>query len=76
MMKFEDEGGEVFEGRTATEVVRNMSRAKLTKSKSRASYRRSVARRIKEMMGKEVQTTSDKTFLQSLVEAGILTEVE
>lgn len=71
-MIYEDENGQQFEGRTAKDVVRSMARTKLTKSTTRAAYRRGTARRIESMTGLTVAHRTDNIFLKSLVEAKLL----
>lgn len=76
MTKYEDQDGQIFEGATATAVVKAMSRTKLTKSRSTRRYREATARRIEEMMGLTIETGSDNLFLNSLVGHKLLREIE
>lgn len=74
-MKYEDPStGEVYSGRSAASIVRQMSQGKLSTSASRASYREGVADRLKSVMGLQVDASSDTVFLTSLVEANVLIE--
>lgn len=75
MMKFEDPGsGTVYEARSAAGIVRQMSASKLATSASRRTYREGVASRLAATMDLHVDASSDKVFLSSLVEAGVLNE--
>lgn len=76
MMRYEDENGQSFSGSTPTEVVKDMARTKLTKSRTRRRYRVATARRIEEMTGLTVDPSSDILFLKSLVACSILRRVE
>ena len=72
-LAYEDQDGQLFEGSSATDIVRQMMSMKLSKPQSRAKYRKAVSRRVQEMTGLQIAFRSDKVFLASLVEARLLT---
>jgi hypothetical protein len=59
-------------GANYAEVVQDMAAMKMTKPRSRLSYRQSLAQRAKEMYGKNVDWTTDEKFIKSLVDAQLL----
>lgn len=71
-MMYRDEAGCVYEGRTASEVVESMMRSKLSTPRSRSRYRAWVARRVEDLADLQIDFRSDKVFLASLVEVGLL----
>lgn len=64
--------GHEVAGRTYSEVVQDMASMKFTKPRSRLSYRQSLAQRAKEMYHKNVDWSTDESFIKSLVEAELL----
>lgn len=76
MMRYEDENGDIYEGETAADVVRQMSRSKLSKTGSLRKYMRGTARRIREMTDLTVDSSSCNLFLKSLAENNLLKRVD
>jgi hypothetical protein len=58
------------------EVIEAMAGMKFTEPRSRASYRRAVARRTKQMYpGVELDTSTDEAFFADLIKHELLKEV-
>ncbi len=64
--------GNEYSGRSYAAVVEAMSGDKLTEPRSRDTYRRATARRVRDMYGVEVDDTSDRTFVRGLVQVGLM----
>lgn len=74
--RFQLPDGAEVQGTTYAEVVQEMAAMKMTKPRSRLSYRQALAQRAKEMYGKNVDWSTDANFVKSLVEAELLFSVE
>lgn len=74
-MKFTTQGGDQFSGRSYSDVVFAMSQEKFREPRSQESYRRAVARRTGVAYGKEIDPSTDRSFIISLCEAGVLTRI-
>lgn len=68
------DGNEVG-GDTYEEVVRSMASYKFGDVRSLRGYRRETERRTMEMYGVKVDSTSNESFVKSMVEAGLLTVI-
>lgn len=75
-MKFKTPDGQVFTGRSYTDVVKAMGDEKMENPASREGYRSSVAKRARVMFEVDVDTSSDETFVRSLVEHKLLERKE
>lgn len=64
--------GKEYVGRSYTDVVAAMSGDKLTEPRSIAGYRRSTARRVSDLFEVVIDTTDDRSFVRSLVAAGLV----
>lgn len=67
--------GERFTGRSYADVVRAMSQEKLVKPHSLASYRRATAKRVEDTYEVEVDASTDRSFVSSLCQAGLMRRV-
>lgn len=72
-MKFRmNPGGEEVQGRSYEDVVVAMADLKLEAASSLKRYRRSTAQRVSETFGKEIDPSTDESFVKSLEEVGLL----
>jgi uncharacterized protein (DUF305 family) len=67
MLKFKLPDGNKVQGRSYRAIVAQMAHEKLRPVRSQERYRKAVARRVREMTGIEVDTSTDKAFVQSMV---------
>lgn len=67
--------GHLAVGASYAAIIDQMSDGKFDPPRSRTSYRRAVARRVHEMYNKDVDASTDKTLVQSLVSVGLLIRV-
>lgn len=75
-MKFKMIDGKEIGGRSYDDVVAAMAGAKLREPRSLESYRRATARRIKGIYRSAVNTKDNRSFIQSLEQAGLLERIE
>lgn len=71
-MKFRMTDGKEYSGRSYTAVVEHMAGEKLTEPRSTESYRRATARRVAEVYQIKVDATDDRSFIESLLAAGLM----
>lgn len=65
--------GNLVKGRGYSDIVKQMNEEKFTPATNIATYRRSLAKRVKDIYGKDVDSSSDKSLVKGLVEVGLLT---
>jgi len=75
-MKFRMMDGAEYTGRSYEDVVTSMSKDKLTPAKNLTSYRRATAKRVAEMYEVVIDARTDRGFIQSLVDAGLMAKVD
>jgi hypothetical protein len=75
-MRYSLPDGKVVVGRSYYDIVRAMADEKFVRPRSLVRYRKSLAERVAAMYGQKVNTSSDKVFVNSLVEAGLLVKIK
>lgn len=71
-MKFTMIDGTEVAGKTYKQVVQRMASEKLVEPRSLDGYRRATAGRVKEMYGFDVDATTDRTFMETMVATGLI----
>lgn len=71
-MKYKMIDDAIVEGETFTDIVRAMSRTKMLRPRSLEQYRHTTAQRITEIYGLKIDVQDDKSFVQSMVAAGLM----
>lgn len=75
-MKFVDAEGDVFQGKTYERVVKQMSKGKLTDVRDIPAYREATADRIMQVWPHvTIDPSTNRTFVKTLVSAGVLKAV-
>lgn len=76
-MRYQTYGSDqIVEGETFSEVVASMAGMKMDEVRSIKAYRKATAERVSVAFGKKVDHSTDEKFVKSLVDAGMLTEVQ
>lgn len=74
-MRVKTRDDDIIEGADADEIVSQMAESKMSPVKSMAGYRNASARRIKDLFDKDVDPTNSETFVQSMIQNGLLEDL-
>lgn len=72
MMRFKLPDGMRVQGRSYKTIVAQMAHEKLRPVRSQERYRKAVARRVQEMTGITLDVSTDKAFVQSLLQHDLM----
>ncbi len=71
-MRFVLPDGNLVKGRGYADIVAAMNDEKFTPAKNISNYRKALAKRVRGIYGEDVDPTTDKSLVQSLIKVGLL----
>lgn len=72
-MRFVLPDDRIVSGRSYSDIIRAMAQEKFTAPRSIARYRKALARRVRALYKTDVDDTTDRSLVQSLIRCGLLT---
>lgn len=65
----------IVTGNSYAAIVRQMNEQKMTPARNQSTYRKALAKRTKDMYGQDVDDSSDRSLILSLVRVGLISRV-